>query len=183
MIDQVKQLRVQIDGLAQLTQELKPIETLAEYSVVVGHNGTHNEWGKPIIQINSKEIDKAVDSFYLAKAWLGKILGELGNSSPYKSGYKTKEDIEPTSDVSKVIEALNKHPEIITTFEGLNWDESSHIEKVDHLRTQIQKLIENTTDFSKDFSEIELEQGFVYKYLCEARFWLGFELQRIKEEK
>ena len=58
----------------------------------------------------------------------------------------------------------------------------SHIEKVDWLRTEIQKIIDNTTDFSQEKEDIELEQSFVYKYLCEAKFWLGFELSRYRDE-
>ena len=37
--------------------------------------------------------------------------------------------------------ARNKYPEITNTFEGLNWKEASHIEKVDKLRTEIDKLL------------------------------------------
>ena len=59
----------------------------------------------------------------------------------------------------------------------------NHIEKVDWLREEIKNIIDTTTDFSQELPEIELEQGFVYKYLSEARFWLGFELQRIRENE
>lgn len=157
MIQEIKNLRVKIDGLAQLTENVK-------------HDHIHPK--------NSKEIEKAVDNLYLAKAWLGKILRELGNENPYKSGYKTKEDIEPTADVSSG-EGLFKDD-----FELLWWkNELNHIEKVDSLRTKIEDLIKNTSNFSDVYSSIEIEQSFVYKYLCEARFWLDFELQNIKENE
>lgn len=105
-------------------------------------------------------------------------------NTPYKKdgNRKSVAAIEPTADSSKVIESLNKYPEITNTFEGLNWKEATHIEKVDKLRTEIKKIITTTSDFSENCDYIELEQGFVYKYLCEARFYLGFELSRIKNE-
>ena len=78
METQIKELRVKIDGLAQLTKELKPLRDCGKKECEF------------CPKINSKEIEKAVDSLYLAKAWLGKVLGELGTENPYGSGYKTK---------------------------------------------------------------------------------------------
>lgn len=168
MKTEIKNLRIQIDGLAQLTRELKPIT-----------HDTQFEWFKKPYNENSKEIEKAVDSLYLAKAWLGKILGELGETTPYinDGNRKTIGDIEPTADQQWNLE---KNEVWNTAYE---WSKKSHIEKVDWLREEIKKIIDTTTDFSETYPEIGLEQGFVYKYLSEARFWLGFELQRIREEK
>lgn len=156
MEQEIKELRVKIDGLVQLIKSLKE---------------EHNKESK--YPFNSPECSKGYDSLILAKAWLGKMLQEIGTLSPYKSGYRTKEDIVSTAEVAK---------NLTVDVDG-GWQEMNHIERVDYLRTEIQYLIDNTTDFSEDADYIELEQGFVYKYLCEARFWLGFELQRIKEEK
>jgi hypothetical protein len=64
MKDQIKELRVRIDGLSQLTQELKPINKNEEFKAFPEY-------------INSKEIEKTYNSLILAKAWLGKVLGEL----------------------------------------------------------------------------------------------------------
>ena len=61
MIQQIKELRVRIDGLYQLTNNLQPFSTKG--SVV-------SKW-------NSQEIEESVKSLLLAKAWLGKLLGEL----------------------------------------------------------------------------------------------------------
>ena len=65
MIQQIKELRVKIDGLHQLTKELKPIEMLKP---TADHSGLY---------YNSKEIEESVKSLLLAKAWLGKLLGEI----------------------------------------------------------------------------------------------------------
>jgi len=179
MKTEIKNLRIQIDGLAQLTKELKPIKTFENtdehfLDFVVFGKSIHKEIG-----FNSKEIEKVVDSLYLAKAWLGKILGELGETTPYANDgqRKTVKDIEPTADQQWNLE---KNEVWNTAYE---WSKKSHIEKVDWLREQIKDIIDNTEDFSETIDYIELEQGFVYKYLCEARFWLGFELERLKNEK
>lgn len=186
MKEQIKQLRINIDGLSQLTKNLNPI--------------TKGYIGEPIPNtnkegINSQELDNAYTSLILAKAWLGKLLGELGEATPYTNDGNRKDvkDIEPTADVSKIVFGMRdsfntKTSQTIDTFELNNksmnfYSAFNHIEKVDWLREEIKKIIDEAPDFSEKYLEIELEQGFVYKYLCEARFWLGFELQRIKENK
>ena len=72
MIEQIKQLRVEIDGLAQLCEGLKPI---ANY---VGGVDPYKD-DTPISVLaypneNSQEIKEAVKSLKLSKAWLGKVL-------------------------------------------------------------------------------------------------------------
>lgn len=194
MEQQIKELRIKIDGLAQLTKELKPVKlekVTFENNIGKIKNKNNFEYideGLLIIleKSNSKEIEKAVDSLYLAKAWLGKILAELGVESPYKSGYKTVEDIQPTADVtSKEINNI----EIGNTWriEGLE-REPNYIEKVDWLRTEIEKLTTIIKDFGKPTEwfipsrEFNIARTNSYNYLSEARFWLGFELQRVREE-
>ena len=173
MVEEIKELRVKIDGLSQLVKELKPHSGEGiKFLIEMGIEG-----------VNSSEINKAYDSLILGKAWLGKILGELGTVNPYGEGYKTKEDIEPTADTAKNIKDF--------PLDSRNWGDNinniSHIEKVDWLRTEIQamfKQIEETNFYGIYFHEDEMGDNYCnwfYKYLHEARFWLGFELQRIKE--
>lgn len=171
MKEEIKELRVSIDMLAQLTKELKPIKQLGEL-IVIGHTGTQNEWVNKVIDVNSKEIEKAIDSFYLGKAWLGKLLGESGVTNPYGSGYKTKEDIVPTQDVAK---------NLIIDKDG-GWEEFNHIEKVDWLRSKIEQLSLQIL-ILPDYNEKSITKYNSYTHLCEARFWLGFEMARIREEK
>lgn len=170
MVNEIKNLRIEIDGLAKLTKELKPLEK--------GYNADIGEFGK-----NSKEIEKAVDSLYLAKAWLGIMMKELGESTPYANDGKRKtvEDIEFTVDVA-TNETLAKGGIAVAEYVIFpHWESMNHVEKVDHIRELIKEIIDNTTDFSEHIPYIELEQGFVYKYLCEARFWLGWEFSRIRD--
>jgi hypothetical protein len=197
MVDKIKSLRVEIDGLAQLTKGLRPdlkweldisnipngltLEEFIEifktenFSIIDTYKKTGMTQGIREIPQRFKEIEKAVDSLYLAKAWLGKVLGELGTQNPYGSGYKTKDDIVPTQDVNKI----NVHPLDLKSDKIY-----SHIEKVDWLRTEIEKLIEKFKDLW--FNEFKSFEGILYRipyqHLSEARFWLGFELERIKNE-
>lgn len=158
MKEQIKEVRVKIDGLSQLTRELKPLTFLSS-----ADNSR---------DYNSPEIEKAYDSLILAKAWLGKVLGELGEATPYTNdgNRKTVEDIEPTADKGHVM-----------VFGDFN-----HIEKVDWLRQEIQyttHLVTQTIHTGNQSREFAIARTNSYNHLCEARFWLGFELQRIKESK
>jgi hypothetical protein len=166
----VKELRVKIDGLAQLTKDLEPIRNM----------GFRNN--KAYLFENSVEIEKAVDSLYLAKAWLGKILGELGEETPYANDGNRKiiEDIEPTADVARE-EDLHDG--------GWQWgeyQEKSHIEKVDWLREQTKKISDEVSKWyihtQTPSREFAIARTNVYNYLCEARFWLSFELTRVKKD-
>lgn len=177
MIQEIRELRVNIDGLAQLTKSLNPV-SLTEFEKIKNPE---------LIAINQKTIEKTVDSLYLAKAWLGKILGELGTENPYKSGYKTKEDTESTADVAKKI----KDFPLDNRKWGDNINKVSHIEKVDWLREEINKLqklwdstIAEKIDTSNKYSwQVRDLISFFVQHLSEARFWLEFELERIKNEK
>jgi len=171
MQEQVKELRVKIDGLYQLTKELKPLKLLP--NEVEANNFSSN------YASNSKEIKNAAHSLIYAKAWLGKVMGELGAENPYKSGYKTVADIEPTAD--KAIGGRDPYSQVI------DWDSSNHIIRIDWLRTEIEVIVNQvknlgrTTEmsFTKEFN---IARTNCYNHLCEARFALGFELERIKLE-
>jgi len=221
MITKIKQLRLDIDGVSQLVKLLNPSK---KYSMdlaylpkdigidisrwmdifesrgyaIVDSTGKDKEFinsgFKQIPTINS-ELEKSYDSLILAKAWLGKVLGELGTDSPYKSGYKTVEDIESPADTSYFMSVLQSNDIKLPFNWTLNgkdmsfYSSYSHIEKVDWLRTEIDKLINKLNEFKVS---LVIESAFVntqllniensFTHLSEARFWLGFELQRIKEE-
>ena len=173
MKEQVKGLRVKIDGLYQLTKELKPVEKGFQILNEKGEKEFKHLFSA------SQEIKNAAHSLIYAKAWLGKVLGELGAENPYKSGYKTVADIEPTADSLK----FPPHEDFLYG----KWGKMNHIEKVDWLRTEIENCIKftktigqiSTNSFTKEFN---IARTNAYNYLCEARFALGFELERIKLE-
>lgn len=206
MKEQIKELRVSIDGLAQLTKELKPIYIAGNRKESEGPNHIEKYCTR-----NSKEINKAYDSLILAKAWLGKILQELGEFTPYANDGSRKEvkDIEPTADKAKIVPGLRepftgknaKEPKfIIDTWElngrlMMDWDNFNYIEKVDWLREEISNLKKivkqlwmqpgEVTDWK--FSHMDLTKPMyillmrVEQHLSEARFWLGFELGRVRD--
>lgn len=167
MKEQIKELRVKIDGVAQLTKE----------------SNTNHIGG-------SKEMDKTVDSLYLAKAWLGKVLGELGEATPYANDGKRKtvEDIEPAADTLNrfKVKSIGFNENIASTYVYYNllkenWDMFNYIEKVDWLRQEIQHLTHLVYQYCVENSKTRFHSEIAYKHLCEARFHLGFELERIRE--
>ncbi len=205
MIEQITNLRIKIDGLSQLVKELTPktriidiilcpqlqdesVESWVERAKTIGaykESAGIQETGAA----NSKEVEKAYDSLILAKAWLGKVLGELGEATPYANDGKRKEvgDIEPTADKGNIEDVIYEN-----CIANCSKDYSllNHIEKIDWLREEIKILLD-------DYNELEnnLEESFpnevnyspilwlYYINLCEARFWLGFELGRVRDSK
>ena len=183
--NETKELRVRIDGLGQLTKGLEEPTCYIHQAGgrIIGDIGTtkiYNLWVD-----HSKEIGKAIDSLFISKAWLGKILGALGEDSPYpKDGTrKTVKDIEPTADTGV-------SPKKGCSFE-VDWSSKSHIEKVDWLRQEISKVVKEIVNFGSPkyaevftgSREIAIARTNCYTHLSEARFWLGSELERINNEK
>jgi hypothetical protein len=114
-------------------------------------------------EIRNKELENCYDSLIIAKAWLGKMLIYLG-----------EDKLSFQDDVATEISDFPLSPE--------HWKEgevkASYSEKLQWLIQEIENLIENSDDFCKEEPSIELEQGFAYKYLCEAIFWLEIELNK-----
>jgi len=184
MKTKIHKLRTRIDGLAGLVKSLKPIEVVTGSNDVVGPGYR--------VQAHGKASDELIDcykSLLLAKAWLGKILAELGEETPYKNdgNRKTAEDIEPTADVSLPI-ALKVQLNPLKPI-GVSTRDMNHIEQIDWLREEIQKiliLVDNVLH-PGDIGDFEMDDQYDYfmlseQHLTEARFHLGFELQRIKEQ-
>ena len=185
MKKQIKELRVQIDGLAQL------VKTLGQPPFIVSNENISKEEllkmardapivtmkltdAKPIENSFNYNLYECYKSLRLAKAWLGKILGELGEAAPYKNNGKRKDvnDIEKATDVC---DALVDE----------KWRKMSYIEKIDTLREKINKTKLDLNDFSisLDFCDYDEKINLAQKHLTEARFHLGFELQNIKEQE
>jgi len=174
MVEKIKELRISIDGLSQLIIKLMPIIIMPNLEYVGDSKSVH--------YMNSNEIKKAYDSLIFAKAWSGKLMSELGEATPYANDGKRKDvkDIEPTADVATRF-AFSEDGSVYT----LGYENKNHIEKVDWLRQEISTLVEvskliTIKDATREFA---IARTNIYTHLCEARFWLGFELQRIREEK
>lgn len=74
MIEKIKEIRVQLDGLTQLTENLKPFESLSKEQLM-------------LLDVNrfqrSNQIIEVIKALQLSKMWLGKVLKELGTANPY----------------------------------------------------------------------------------------------------
>lgn len=183
MKELITELRLEIDSLHQLVIALEPFKGKPIPNAFIDNKKLGSSEDGTVISFEIYEADK---SLLLAKAWLGKVLGALGNENPYKNNGNrhTLEDIEPTSD----------------KIETKQWTGLNHIEKVDYIREEIQKVIDKLKaieftdglDFgdekNQEKEESLLEQanecnylGYAsYQHLTEARFHLGFELERIR---
>ena len=192
-IEEITSLRIKIDGISQLVKELKPVKS-SDFNFGADDYSEQLEKVKKGLSVgfdipkglcilysnkNSKEINKTYNSLILAKAWLGKVLGEIGNENPYKNNGNRHEvkDIEPTADVAEVI----THRVGVLDDVSQSYDLKNHIEKVDWLREEIKDI--EAKYISLNIKPIIMVTYLsVTQHLSEARFWLGFELQRIREE-
>lgn len=176
MTDELKQLRIGIDRIAQLVNQMRPVDLAKEldYPLFSG-----------ALPLRSPQIVSCYNSLLLAKAWLGTLLGELGNETPYKNDGNRHEvkDIEPTD--AKAI--------VPTVDESTVYGQKNNVEKVDYLRQEIKKCVDALIDLPKMYADTEADaevlkkcvhiKNNAYTHLYEARFHLGFELQRLKNDR
>ena len=209
MIQQIKELRVKIDGLHQLTKDLKPnvkweinVATIPPFFTVEEYIELFEKTNYSIVNMPEgdktireiptqyKEIEDAAKSLLLAKAWLGKLLGELGSDNPYSTGKREVKDIEPTADAAHLNEGISEYSNIQVQL-GVNPSEifnaeiykrKNHIEKVDWLRSEIQSVIDEVYKILEINSRSRLTGENAWRHLCEAKMWLGFEFGRVRDE-
>lgn len=205
MIDKIKELRVQIDGLTQLVQGLKPphkylidvayIPTSRGFDLeqwikifestpyaFIASDETRINNNKPVqIITENKYTDRATQNLELSKMWLGKVLKELGNSNPYPESKNPGSDkIEPTADVADLSDYYVNPP---------SYEHLTHIQKVKWLRAEIEKveiqlkkLLEIGVQYPKYFWYGEHLKDST-KNCMEAGMWLGMELGRIRDSE
>lgn len=156
MIEQLKQIRIDLDEVNTLVGKTTP----------------------------STHLIRTCESLLLGRAWIGTLLGEIGDPTPYKNDGKrtTVADIEPT-DGKQVFTSGIEH--------SGKWDLMSHVAKIDWLRERISFYCERIRFLERDFATTELglktrEQNIArtqaWVHLKEARFHLGWELERVREE-
>lgn len=198
MVEQIKKLRVKIDGLSQMVKLMSQINYIqllpdedfdAEKIIKVFKQTAMLPIDSPkfaeILPINSSYINNIHNSLRLTKAWLGVMLKELGEKDPYdvKTLWRyiqTVEEIMPATDVAIVSDSDEgvEYAKQLAMFTNLN-----PIEKIDFLRKELKTIIEEEDDFSEEAPYIEQEQSFAYQHLTEAKFYLGFILQEFKENE
>lgn len=121
------------------------------------------------------QIKAASSSLLMAKAWLGKLLGILGEATPYKKDGKRHsiKDIEPAADKS------------VSNFAHV--EKMNEIERLDWLREKIKTVEEDFESMCQNQSSVVLKIDVcllsVSQHLTEARFWLGLDLGRIRDSE
>lgn len=164
---QLDTLRVNLDGLAQLVSTIKGNPTMIRVNDQVIEN------------LNLYELKK---SLFMAKAWTGKLLGELGVESPYSVGKSTITDIEPTDAKAKLdgsTEGVSIDVEV--------WEQYNEIQKLDVLRQVLKNIAEEVKLFNS-IEPIQLSREAnicrtnVWNYLHEASIYAGFRLGEIRDE-
>lgn len=223
-IGELTKLRIQIDGYSQLIQkigfkpggilkpkEFVPVDRLNEIYLSIKEAFKSNS--NPLLLITddltfepfpySSNIEKSFNSLILAKAWVGKLMGELGKPSPYYNDGRRKEveDIESATDKAKLKLETESHPMTIDFGNGeesiqMCFQNKNQIEKIDWIRERINDLIltlngyigniigdlnPNSPFYKYQERKINKIYDNIEQHLTEARFWLGFELGRIKE--
>ena len=170
MKDQIRELRVHIDGLHQLTHGLDCNQD--DPSMIAA--GQRMKW-------KSDQVKKASDSLLMSKYWLGRGLEVM--------------KVEVTPDVAAIVKSLPDVTKVPVasqidkiTIAGYNiseWGAKSHPEKVTWLIKEITRVID--TYRSNWYDEHGYSTGFLYsvvhQHLFESTFWLEEELKRIEHEQ
>lgn len=122
-------------------------------------------------ELSSRPGSLAVTHIQSARMWLGECLAELGLSTPYKESLDpTSETIAPEADVA----SRQQDPWMPPSGSPIKYVKElrvSLVEQTEKLRQEI-----HNGESSKKFYVISTTQAYVH--LCNARMWLGKELDR-----
>lgn len=123
--------------------------------------------------IQSREVSLTHTNLQRAKHWAGKALGELGGETPYGNSEKPHE---------KTIEAQADHGNNHIGFENIPHTQVAHVK---YFREKCSQAIFAYNEWN---NSSEAPNGRYMKYieqsifaLEEAKMWLGWELNRIKD--
>ncbi|GEM_PF-1902610 len=129
---------------------------------------------------NSAEITLCMRQLQRAKAWLGMVLGGLGTPTPYGSS---------TDPSSPVIEEQAEH-KFETIWDGIDVSSATQTSCVKLFRKEIEEFLSR---FDRVFPASEMydipgvwtENHLIFSRcsMIEAKHWLGWELNRIKNVK
>lgn len=159
----LQELRLDIDALYQLIEPLEPIEDDCIES----------------LYSKSDELKEVSKSLFLSKAWCGKLIGELGGTSPYKNdgNRKSVSDIEHTDSQAQYLENVIGH---YLSNRKNSWSDKNYIEKIDKLRELVDYV---SNKFIKSYASCEsILITIIFMHIQESKLWLGFELGRIRNQ-
>lgn len=152
MEQQIKQLRVKLDGIVQLVKQLE----------------------------KSRETSLTVTSLELSKMWLGKVLKKLGTENPYPESKNPNSDkIEPTADVAhNQLEEILSTGEG-NSYRELSYIQKVKFLRVEieKIEEELIRLSESGHLINKAVSSIHNSNT----HCIEAGMWLGMELGRIRD--
>jgi hypothetical protein len=124
---------------------------------------------------SSDEIKKAIVCLREAKMELGRVLHELGNTTPYRHSKN------PSNDILLDTSELTGSPAIDNS-------DISHVRlvkgyrrRIDQLETDLKTLYEQTENEQQFWAKEHLKEAI--KLIIRAGMWLGVELGRVKEER
>lgn len=162
-MEDLKQLRLDLDGISHLILGLTPYIDSGGIGISV-------------------ELYDSNKSIILGKAWIGKLMGELGIPSPYinDGNRNTVGDIEPIDAQS----SPDPRGTVIQTFLSDNkniWSNKNHVQRVDALRGVIDWTLDKFIKGYADNQSITI--SIIFQHITEAKLWLGFELGRIRDEE
>lgn len=206
LIEEIKGLRREIDLLLQMaevtnqgyfkSQLISTLNSLKkerdrlldELDFDVSPEQDHKAIADDIVKVYAHNYNY-ITPLFLAKGWLGKMLGALGDISPYAANdgkRKTEKDIAPTAERVVLSEVEHKF-----------FFEMSGVQRLDYLREEVQKVIEKFADILKkkmngimrkiNGLSVEAYNGLwssileSRQELTKARMLMGGELGRIRD--
>lgn len=122
----------------------------------------------------TSEITLAFQGMQMSRGWLGKVLAELKAENPYPKANKV-EDIPPTADTWT------------PQSNGQTWvNDVPHLVQINNMRNDIQELIDILDKMVYalviKYPKVSGFLFFSFKWASEAKMWLGFELQNMREK-
>lgn len=201
MKEQLKDVRIRIDGLSQLVKELNPEMFILPTSLIPKNIDANDilqfaqqnsqpifiEESKESVQkINSTETQKCYESLLLANHWLREFSEEIGGIDISNDTSRTElgkklywcrlvEKDKPIALLADTYEEQNDDPSV-TNVEKVTWI-ADEIKQLTHLVLELEGGKLDTAIWTDYMHEVKM---FAYKHLSEANFWITLELQRIK---
>lgn len=165
--EEINIIRRKLEGFEQVTRRLMPIKT---FGVCVSHSDLISDKNLFEVnghkeQVNSKEIERAIENIRIAKSWIARLETFYG-------------------DVEEVVIDVNAWEE------RNGWRELSHSKRVTFIKSSLFTIVNTVSGWFLDLTgksneearNINIARTNIYNHLIEAKFQLGFELHRLVVE-
>lgn len=120
------------------------------------------------------------DEIFLAKGWLGKLLGVLGAENPYKvdGGVKAINQIPPTAEVDNSLE-FHQFRNAFSNKNGLDALQALR-DRLQDVLDDIKNLNYDDLDLKDAYGEVSVCKTNAWTYGTNAKFFLGADLQKLR---